>query len=169
MTFTPPLSAWPAFDADKPHPFFVGAAHVFNAWCGFGVPVPFAIAMVTMADMEAAFKAAVVGDHGSAYGIYQEHKDRAERIKIKIGVDMLASPAPSLFDQCRAAWWELNNTETRAREMILAANNAGDASRAATTYFERAGAGSAADRRAAEGERWSAWIGQHLDWVQAQG
>lgn len=162
------LPQWPPFSKEKPHPVFVAAAKVFNAFRSFGEGNPFAIAMVTMAFMESWFLPEAVGDNGTAFGVFQWHTDRAARIKTNTGIDLLAKPPPGLADQCRAAYWELNATETKARNAMRAAKTAYDAAAAATALYERAGAASAVERRAAEAEKWSAFIAANLAWVVAQ-
>lgn len=163
------VNIWPAFNIKDPAPFFIGMAKTFNCWVSFGVPNPFAVAMTTMADMEAAFKISALGDHGTAYGLYQEHIDRASRIKDKLGIDLTATPSPSLQDQCKAAWWELNNTETKARDAMLLAQTGGGCSAIATALFERAGEKTAVARRTLEGERITVFISNNFDWVRQQG
>ena len=163
------VKIWPAFNIKAPSPFFVGMAKVYNNWESFGVPTPFAVAMTCMADMEASFQIAVIGDNGTAYGLYQEHKDRAERIKDKLGIDLMGTPSPSLADQCKSAWWELNNTETRARDAMNLAHTAGACSGIACAMFERAGATDAVVRRTLEGERIAVFIQHNQDWVRQQG
>lgn len=163
-----PLSAWPAFNTAHPHPYFVSAAKLFNAARRMGYPIPAAIGMfVTQPDMEAAFKPRVVGDHGEAFNICQWHEPRISNILKGCNIDVTTET--DLNRLAMAMDWELRNTHRRAREAILAAENAADAARAACTYYEGAGAADAAERRANEAERWSAFIGRNLAWVEAQG
>lgn len=159
---------WPAFDQAKPHAFYVGMAQCFNCWVSFGVQNPFAIGMTTQADAEARFITTAVGDKGTAFGLYQEHKDRADRIKLQTGIDLLAVPPPSILDQCRAAWWELNNTEKKARDAMMLAITGGGAAAIGCSMFERAGAPDAVARRTLEGERITVFVSRNLDWVRAQ-
>lgn len=167
MAATLPLPIWPAFNSADASPFFLTAAKLFNAWMRRKVTIPFAVAMVTQADMESAFKPKAVGDKGEAYNLYQWHWTRGQIILDKTGIDIRTET--NIERIVAAAWWELQNDEKKAYAAILACSNAADASRMACKYFEGAGAPNAAERRAAEGERWSAWIEINLDWVRRQG
>ena len=161
-----PLPLWPTFNPDRPQQFFINAANLYNAWLGIGVPVPFAVAMVTQAEFESAFRPDVIGDNGTAHNLYQWHwNPRGLTILSETGIDVRTERAASRI--VAAAWWESNNTEKRARDAILAATTAADASRAACTLFEGAGAPAAAERRAAGANRWSAFIADHADFIAA--
>lgn len=163
------LPAWPEFNEASPSWFFVSAAKVFNNFRGFGESIPFSIAMVVMGQMEADFQTGVVGDKGTAFGLWQEHADRAAAIKKATGIDLLAKPAPSIKDQCIAAQFEFGKTEMKARDAMRKEVTAAGAAAQCTALFERAGAAGAVDRRAADGTRWSAFIGANMAWVEAQG
>jgi len=156
------LPTWPAPD----NVFFNRAAQVYNAWRGLGVSIPFALAMVTQAEFESAFETNAVGDHDQAFNIYQWHWDpRGERILDKTKTDVRSET--SLLKLVEAAWWELNNTEIKARDAIAAAKTAREASIAACTLFEGAGAPDAAQRRGLGAERWSVWVNDNEAFIAA--
>ena len=69
MTDASTLPVWPPTG----NAFFVRAAQTYNAWIALGVSVPFAIAMVTQAEFESAFKWNAVGDKDTAFSFYQWH------------------------------------------------------------------------------------------------
>jgi hypothetical protein len=146
--------------------FFYRAAQVYNAWRDLGVSIPFALAMVTQAEFESAFEPSAVGDNDQAYNIYQWHwSPRGEAILAATGIDIRTET--SLKKIVQAAWWELNNTETKARDTIQAATDASTASIAACTLFEGAGAPDAAQRRGLGGERWSVWVTENESFIAA--
>lgn len=154
------LPVWPPVG----HPFFTKAAQVYNAWKALGVSNPFALAMTTQAEFESAFQSSAVGDQGTAYNIYQWHwVPRGQSILAATGIDVRTET--SLSRIVSAAWWELNHTETKARDAIAAATTAHDASVAACTLFEGAGAPMAAERRGVGAERWATWIDKNASFV----
>lgn len=150
------LPVWPTNPAD---PFFTEAREVFTAWRALGVSIPFALAMVTQAEFESAFRTNVVGDHDAAWNMHQWHAPRVLAILAGCGVDVRTETDRAKI--VTAAWWELNHTEIAAREAIAAAKTAHDASIAACTLFEGAGAPMAAQRRGVGAERWSVYFAEH--------
>jgi hypothetical protein len=162
MTNTLTLPVWPPAS----NVFFARAAQCYNAWRDLGVSIPFALAMTTQAEFESAFKANAVGDHHTAYNFYQDHwNPRGEAILAATGIDLRTET--SIKAIVAAAWWELNHTETKARDAIAAATNARDASVVACTLFEGAGAPAAAERRGLGAERWAVWIMKNQAFVAA--
>jgi len=155
------LPEWPL----EPDPFFGLAGRSINKWLSFGVSMPFALAMTAQAEAESSFRVAVVGDKGTAFGVFQFHGDRCAVILKNTGVDV--TKGPPIEKQIEAAWWELNNVETVALKNISAAKTANDAAIAACVYYERAGASMAAQRRGAMAERWADYVQSHPDFLKS--
>lgn len=149
----PPALTLPSWPTNNTDPFFAHATTIYEAWLNLGVSVPFAIAMVTQAEFESGFETSAIGDSGSAFNLYQWHWARGETILAETGIDVRSET--DLTKVIAAAYWELNHTEIAAREAIVSAGTAADASREACILFEGAGAPGAADRRALGAERWS--------------
>src|ERR1035437_9088542 len=85
MTDALTLPVWPP----AANYFFNRAAQTYNAWIALGVSVPFAIAMVTNAEFESAFKWNAVGDHDQAFNFYQWHwNPRGMAILAATGTDV---------------------------------------------------------------------------------
>lgn len=163
-----PLPPKPKFDPEKPNIYFIRAAKLFNAAKRLGYPNPAAVGMfVVQPDMEASFRPDVVGDNGTAFNICQWHEPRISAILAGCGVDVRTETDFSRLAQ--AVDWELNHTMAAAGRYILAAETSADAARAACTYFERAGASDAAERRAEDAKWWVTWLAENFPWVEAQG
>lgn len=162
MQTTLKIPEWPPVGS----PFFVRAAQVFNEWKLFGVSDDFAIAMLTNAEFESSLDPAAVGDNDTAYNLHQWHW-------VPRGWDIFAATRIDLRTETvigkivSAAWWELNNKEQKARDAILAATTAEDATRAACALFEGAGAANAVKRRALGATRWKQWIAENATFMAA--
>jgi hypothetical protein len=160
MTDALTLPVWPPAG----NVFFNRAAQTYNAWIAVGVSRTFAIAMVTQAEFESAFKWNAVGDHDQAFNFYQWHwNPRGIDILVDTGIDVRKEQ--SIKRIVAAAWWELNTVEKKACAAIAAAANAHDASIAACKLFEGAGAENAAERRGLGADRWSTWFAANTDCV----
>lgn len=175
-----PLPKWPPFDPSNPSPYFVSAAQIYNAWIRRKVSVPFAIAMVTMAELESGFKVGAIGDRGMAYSIMQWWWiPRGAAILKATGIDVRTET--SIDKIVEAAFWEMNGPLHHARDVIAAAKNAADAARAASLLYEGASGAAIsgatvderraaeADRRAKEATRWTVFLADNRAWVEAQG
>ena len=162
MTDALTLPVWPPAG----NPFFSRAAQVFNAWIDLGSPVPYAIAMLTQAEFESAFKWNAVGDKDTAFNMYQWHwNPRGVAILAATGIDVRKEQ--SIKRIVAAADWELSHVLKKARDAMLAATNPHDASIAACKLFEGAGAPNAAERRGFGADRWAAWIPQNAGFIKA--
>ena len=138
----PPKSAYPWFYDNMTLVF-----ETFQKLSGSNV---IACGLTAQAEAESSYKLGVVGDEGTAFGLFQWHGDRAAAILNGCGIDVkTASPDK----QAEAVWWELNHLEMGALEHIRAANTAADAAREACEFYERAGAPGAEAKRAAMAER----------------
>ncbi|MGO2959440.1 MAG: phage tail tip lysozyme [Acetobacter sp.] len=82
------------------------------------------------------FDPAKVGDHGTAYGLAQWHKDRQDDFKRVMGHDIHGS---SREDQLRFMKWELDNRSYLGGDGIKHANNAAQAAALASVNFFRPG------------------------------
>ena len=162
MTVALTLPVWPPAG----NAFFNRAAQVFNAWRDLGSPIPYTLAMLTQAEFESAFKWNAVGDNGTAFNMYQWHwNPRGIAILAHTGIDVRTEQ--SIKRIVEAANWELSTVEKKARDAMLAATNARDASIAACKLFEGAGAQNAAERRGLGAERWAVWITNNAGFVKA--
>jgi len=150
------LPVWPsASDAS----FFAAAKAVFDEFRGYGLPAAGSFGMVAQAEAESAFKLDAVGDHDSAFGMWQHHGVRIAIIKEKIGIDIRAFPP--LDEQCAAAWWELQTFPSLGLAELRAAATASEGGIAGCKFFERAGAKDALERRGAMGTRWSTYAAKN--------
>jgi hypothetical protein len=162
MTDSTILPVWPP----AANYFFNRAAQTYNAWIALGVSGNFAIAMVTQAEFESAFKWNAVGDKDQAFNFYQNHwNPRGMAILAATGIDLRKEQ--SIKRIVAAAWWELNNTEKKARDAIATATSAHNAAVAACVLFEGAGAANAAERRGLGAQRWETWIAANTDFIAA--
>lgn len=156
------IPEWPPEDSI----FFVRAAECYNAWKDLGVTQNFAIAMMTQAEFESAYKCEVIGDHHQAFNCYQWHwSPRGEAILKATGIDVRTEK--SIKKIVEAAWWELNHTHNHARETIEAQQTLWSMTVEACKLFEGAGAPGAAARRAEGAVRWFGWISTHKDFIDA--
>ena len=162
MTDALTLPVWPPAS----NAFFNRAAQTYNAWIALGVSVNFAVAMVTQAEFESAFKWNAVGDHDQAFSFYQWHwKPRGLAILAATRIDVrYEQNIKRIVD---AAFWEMNTVERKARDAIEAAANVYDASVAACVMFEGAGAPNAAERRGRGADRWATWFAANAAFVAA--
>ena len=123
-----------------------------------GVKSCHALGLLTQADAESSLRALVVGDHGTAFGLFQEHEARVAAIKAGCGIDMHTASIP---DQCDGVWWELTHTEKAALAHILAAKTAYDAAYAACRYFERPASTAQYAKRGDKAEQWAVYFSKH--------
>jgi hypothetical protein len=157
-----PLPVWPPAS----NIFFNRAAQCYNAWRDLGVSIPFALAMVAQAEFESAFESTAHGDDDQAFNFYQWHwTPRGATILSETGIDVRTEA--SIKKIVAAAWWEMNHTHAAARDAIARENTAHDASVAACTLFEGAGAEDAAERRGQGAERWAVWVSENQAFIVA--
>jgi hypothetical protein len=142
--------------------FFAAAREVFEQFRGYGLPIAGSLGMTANAEAESAFKIDIIGDDGSAHGIFQWHSDRIAAIKKAIGVDI--ATAPPIDEQCAAAFWELQTLPALGLAQLRAVTTASEAGIAGCQFFERAGAAEAAERRGAMALRWSIYAAKN-GWV----
>ena len=154
------LPEWPP----ETDPFFNCAGRSINKWLSYGVSMQFALAMTAQAEAESSFEIKALGDHKSAYGLFQFHSDRCALIKAGTGIDI--TKFPSLETQIEGAWYELHATEKHAFDAISAAKTALDAGVAACVRYERAGAAMAAKRRGVMAERWCDYVQNNPDFLK---
>jgi hypothetical protein len=141
--------------------YYANAATIYKFWIGSGFTPEVASGLLAQADAESSLNPAAVGDHGAAFGIDQWHENRARAIKAGCGVDLRATPKPSLSDQLKAALWELKHTEAAALRHVVAAKTAYDAGFAAAKYWERPGAPGQPDKRGKTAEKWAAYFAKN--------
>ena len=141
--------------------YYANAAKIFNFWRSAGFTNAVACGLLAQADAESSLNPDAVGDHDTAFGIDQWHESRALAIKNGCGVDLRATPKPSLSDQLKAALWELKHTESAALHHIVAANTAYDAGAAACRFWERPGAPGQPDKRGKAAEKWAAYFAKN--------
>lgn len=153
------LPVWPPAG----NAFFANAKAVFDAFRPY-LPIPGSLGMLAQAEAESAFKIDAVGDHDSAFSIFQWHGPRIAAIKAATGIDI--AKFPPIAEQCQAALWELNAFPSLGLAQLLAATTAMEAGIAGCQFFERAGAADAAERRGAMAERWSAYAAKN-GWLSA--
>lgn len=77
-----------------------------------------------------------IGDGGKAFGIGQWHKERADIIEAKTGIDVRTA---GVRDQNRAMWWELKNIQKRALTELVNAKNLTEGVSALVKHFEYSG------------------------------
>jgi hypothetical protein len=82
---------------------------------------------------ESGFNHNAVGDSGSAFGLAQWHKDRAQNFKKVFGRPLVGSTKHQQWDFVD---WELRNTEKKAGYLLKGATTAKDAG-SAMVQFER--------------------------------
>jgi hypothetical protein len=116
-----------------------------------------AVAAVVNAAAESAMDPAAIGDHDTAFGLWQLHPNRAGPIAKAIGIDLTI--LPPVADQCRAIWQELQTSEKHALAMIKAAPDAQFATEAWCQYYERPGAPGQVQKRGAATDGWIAKLG----------
>jgi hypothetical protein len=107
----------------------------FLFWLSKGLPRHQACGLVAQEQAESGYNPKAVGDNHHAFGLFQEHSDRCDAIKRHTGIDILQLPPHE--DQLKAAWWELNNTERHALDMIRKSGSAYEAGSNAARYWER--------------------------------
>lgn len=162
MTDALTLPVWPPATYT---PFWTSALQFYSEWFRLYGSANLAIAMVTNAEFESAFKSGARGDNDEAFNDYQDHIDRVLAILKATGIDLRTETSiPRIVE---AANWELSNTHAKARDAILAATSAHDAAMAACIYFEGAGAPNAAERRGLGADRWETWFAEHKDELAA--
>ena len=150
------LPVWPSASDGA---FFAAAKAVFDQFRGYGLPVAGALGLVAQAEAESAFKITIIGDDGTAHGIFQWHAQRIAAIKAAIGIDI--ATAPPIDEQCAAAWWELTKFPALGLAQLRAATTAIEAGIVGCEFFERAGAKDAAQRRGGMAERWSTYAAEN--------
>lgn len=153
-TIQPPPQWPPAGD-----PFYSRALEVYNALRQY-LPVPAAIGILANADMESALRPDVVGDHGTAYNIFQWHWDpRGQRILNEYKADVRKET--SLPAVVNILMWELTTYYPHLLSQIRAAKTAEEAAGLFCDDFEGAGAKNARERRQADAARWTVWIAKN--------
>ena len=132
----------------------------FNGWAtDRGVFKPYhAAAIVEQADAESSFNPHALGDHETAFGLWQWHGARASQIHAATGINV--KNAPPVADQIKAAKWELEYSSyaKTALPRIVAAPTAHDAGAAACLYWEQAGAPGQPAKRGVGAEAWGAYF-----------
>lgn len=103
------------------------------------------VAAAVNAFAESSFRVNVVGDEGKSFGLWQDQL--REQILASTGIDLATA---NVQEQCVAILWDLRNTNKPALAKILAATTYEEATEAWCAYFERPGAPSQADKRAAD-------------------
>jgi len=80
------------------------AKTVYTFWVSKGATDFQAAAWVGNVDGECSLEGWLIGDHGTAYGIDQDHMDRVNEILKGCGIDMRTA---TLEQQCEATYWEV--------------------------------------------------------------
>ena len=93
-----------------------------------------AIGIAANLEVESKFKTNAVGDGGKAYGIAQWHPDRQRKFQEIYGKSIREA---GFKEQLEFVNWELNNTESKAGNIIRQAQNAGQAAAAVDQHYER--------------------------------
>lgn len=161
-----PLPGKPPFNPDRPAPYWINAAQVYNGLYALSGHNPFAISGLANADMESSFEPYAVGDKGTAYNLWQHHwSPRGERILAATGIDVRTER--SIKKVCGALWWELNNVKPykTAFTLMLAAPTYEAACPLFTKLIEGAGAANAVERRVQDAQFWGVWIGKNAPFI----
>ena len=87
------------------------ARTIFDYWHGKTGSDIIAASWVADADRECSLKASAVGDHGSAFGLAQDHMARVRSILAGAHVDMRTA---SIADQCAGIFWEVSKGPYKA-------------------------------------------------------
>lgn len=135
--------------------YYAAAIQIYKFFIGKGLTSAQAIGIMTQADAESSLRPAVVGDHGTAFGLWQIHPQRADAIKAKTGIDVRNA---TIEQQCEAVWWELNNPERAAFQHILAGKTAYDCAHDACRFYERPGSTLQYAKRGDKAEQWAVWL-----------
>ena len=114
------------------------ARESYSFWKGKGFSDAGASAMVANEKQESSFNPTAVGDHGTAGGIEQWHKDRRDAILGKTGIDVWGADH---LHQLEAAYREMHDGidagAGRAYNRIRGATSASDAAASAVDDLER--------------------------------
>ena len=139
--------------------YYATAATIYKFWLANGFSPAQAAGLLAQADAESSLNPNAVGDHDSAFGLFQWHGARATLIKAGCGIDV--TKWPPLADQLKAALWELEHPEHGALLQIRAAKTAYDAGYAAARYWERPGSTLQYSRRGDKAEAWAVYFSSH--------
>lgn len=102
-----------------------------SRFTGYGVPKHIAAGIVGNLMAESSLRTGAVGDGGKAMSLAQWHPDRREHAQAN-GFD-LSNPQ----DAIDFVMWELNNTENRAKQRLMAARTVQEAADIFALYFLR--------------------------------
>jgi len=169
-----PISAAPPVPkAPEPKPeldmaFYTRAARVYKKWLSLGVPVPFAVGMLTAAEADShimPFNRDLKDNTIVGWGLYSWPADRAKVIKNRMGVDV--SSEQSLERQCEAAWWELTAIETQTRDLILKATHAADAATLIAGLYDGVTDLGETARRQEMANLWTVWLTNNHDFLNS--
>lgn len=100
---------------------------------------------------ESSFDPDAVGDHGTAYGLFQWHTDRQEQFRAVCGKPIREATAT---DQITFLNWELHSTEKKAGDALKQARTAREAGEVFCRLFERASAPGQAEKRGSLAQQW---------------
>jgi len=126
---------------EKPHSHHQGSPEtddvpttIYHFFTNAGLTPEQACGIIANVEAESGFDINNVGDGGRAKGIFQMHPDRRGTIKEATGIDMAHD---SVLDQCKGAFWELQNVEVTAYAKLKAAETAFKAGYNWCRYYER--------------------------------
>lgn len=116
-----------------------------------------AMGPIASAYAESSFIPTAVGDRGKAFGLHQLHSDRCILIRdgqhlhghpIWPGCGIDVAKLPSVQDQLKAVWWELQHSEHKALQNLKLTHDAKAAGLAFCMFYERPGAKGQGEHRA---------------------
>lgn len=106
----------------------------YDFWKSKGLTHEQAVGIVANEYRESSANPRAIGDNGKAFGIFQWHPDRRESIKKWTGIDITKA---THREQLEAAWWEMNNTESRVLAPLKDAKTPEEAAWVFSTIYER--------------------------------
>jgi Phage tail lysozyme len=136
--------------------YYDNAEQIYQFWLSVGLTKPQACGMLAQADAESSLNPSAVGDKGKAFGLHQLHADRCELIQK--GCDIDITKLPSLEDQLKGVWWELQHSEHHALAEIKTAITPYDAGAIACKYYERPAAATQQQYRGKKAQNWFSYF-----------
>ena len=159
-----PIPAKPVFAETSP--YWQAARQVYITMRQLGAKNPLAIAAVANADLESAFHTDILGDHLSAFNLFQWHSDRANRIAENTGIDVKSER--SIPRVIAGLWWEITHLKPFAKAFsdMEMAQTAEEAAGTFCVSIEGAGALDAKQRRMADAAWWTKAIADHTEFFR---
>ena len=161
------LPAKPAFSSMSP--YWLASRDIFQTMRRLGAQNPLAIAALANADLESGFHTNIIGDHGTAFSIWQWHwSPRGERILHDYGIDVRTEK--NIVAITGALMWEISTVRAYAPAFaaMKTAKTANEAAGIFCSVIEGAGAPNAKERREIDATWWSVAIAKHPEFFALQ-